>query len=641
MADPNDAYQRTIDFAAKRYATAVENYRALEKQLSELSVNPVDIQAGGPKESQYAALQKQLTDASKSWQDAENDYQTAIQLQDKARNDAKEYAPAGTTRTRLDTTAGNVLVSVTETADGRGGWSADPNSVKRVQVAGSQATGTRISAPSSDKYIVSMQDDGSLKQQDNPNYQPDKTAAPSAVPTSEFVWNPQTGKVESNPAYRPSNAEINTTAPKINDPNHPGQLIDNPNYRSPTATVSTSAEYIPDPDTPDKFIKNPNYKSPDEQLTTGQRAVDVATGNAAADKVAADLLKAQADAATAQQNLADAQRKARQAPTDQQAQAAIDAAQRAADLANQNLEQQIAQAKSLNPVAAQQAQATLDRTRQSIEQAKLGDQYGLQDRLKQVRDLIASGDITPDDGNNMLGAIQRGTTVYDAMKQAQQDRATARTQDVSSKNALAGNFSSTFNSGFNTIADMNKYAAIGSSAGADAFAALMNMAQDRLSRYELPPAQQTDYLGAGSRVGAMANLASQAAAPAAPSYGGMNIGSGAASNPQPPTATGMQPMPFTGPPAAPQLMPAFTGPPPAMEPMNAGGHTITINIGDVGGSRGLGGEAAGGPPPVAPAPPVQNGGDQLAGAASRGTPATNAEVLSTLFPNAARKFGLV
>jgi hypothetical protein len=295
-------------------------------------------------------------------------------------------------------------------------------------------------------------------------------------------------------------------------------------------------------------IGRPAPRTPEQQRTdTATATTAEATAGVAGGLAESTLKKAQADADTAAQNLVNAQRAARQAPTDAQAQAAITTAQKALDLANQNLEQQIAQAGNLNPIAVQQAQATLDRSKQTIQQTQLGDLYGRPQQLQQIRDLVAAGEITPQQADGMSAALNSGTTVYQALQQAQSDRATARTQDVSNKNALAGNFTSAFTSGFSQLADMNKYAPPGSTAGADAFVGLLNMAQDRLKGYEVAPAQQTDYLSQtpSTSVGQMANLAQQqtappvAAAPAPVEQGhtiNINIGgSGAASNPQPPT----------------------------------------------------------------------------------------------------------
>lgn len=248
-----------------------------------------------------------------------------------------------------------------------------------------------------------------------------------------------------------------------------------------------------------------------KQLTPGEAAVDTATATTAAPAADAALQQAQANAKTAQANYEDAVRRGRQAPTDQQAQQAIQAALQSSQLANQQLEAAIKQAGNLNPIAVQQAQATLASTQAATQKNVLGDLAGLRDRIGEIKALVRSGEISPAEGDLMVQAQTRGITVADAFKQQQADRSSARTQDVSNKNQLASTFGSTFNEGLGTIADLNKYAQVGSTAGADAFVALMNMAQDRLKSYELPAAQTTDYLGgmpqASTPVGAMVNAA--------------------------------------------------------------------------------------------------------------------------------------
>jgi hypothetical protein len=571
MAD--SPYQRSINQAAKAYEAAANAQNLIADEIAKIP--PAAREAGGPQENQFASLQQQLTEANKRFIQAEQAYQDAIQLADKSAASAKEFIPAGQTRTRLDTTAGNVLVAVTETSDGRGGWSVDPTSVKRVDVQGDTTGGaTRINAPSSDKKIVSMKPDGSLVEVDNPNYQPDRTAGPQAVPTSEYIY--QNGQVVENPAYRPPAAEINTTAPKINDPKNPGQFIDNPNYQDPNA-----------------------------RLTAGQRAVDTATAATAGGTAEANLAKAQTDARTAQLNLEDAQRRARQAPTDAQAQQAIATAQRQLDLANQQLEQAITQAGNLNPIAVDQAKATLARSQQLIQKDQLGDLYGRQEQIRQIKSLVQSGEMSPAEADMAVSALNRGTTVFDAQKQMQADRSISRGQDVSNRNQLAGTFGSTATSIFNTLSDMNKYAKPGSDSMVGAFVDLINLAQSRLKDYGMPPAQDTNYLGpmgqAPSPVSSMVNAAQQQLA-AAPVAQPPAMGSGY--NPrdiqwnQPP-----QPAPVSAP-----------APSPAQP--------ITINIGGPSHTSG-GGEAAGGPPVNAPMP--SDGGNMLASAASRGTPVRSAD----------------
>lgn len=328
-----------------------------------------------------------------------------------------------------------------------------------------------------------------------------------------------------------------------------------PEDRPPAPSVNTQAPQIPRWDG-EKWVweENRNYRPPGSDRTPEQVAADrakatvaQAEAGTATGQADAALRQAQAQADTAAQNLENARRAARQAPTDTQAQQAIQQALQQSNLANQQLEQAIKQAGALNPIAVQQAQATLDRARQQMQQQTLGgDLYGLRDRIKEIKDLLRSGEIDEQTADLMVGAVSRGTTVADALSNISAERTQRRQQDVSNKNQLASTFGSMANQGFSTLADMNKYAAVGSTAGADAFMALLNIAQDRLKAYELPQAPETDFLGQGSRVGALANTAAQTVAQAPPAAQPaatanpaqpitINIGSGAASNPQPPS----------------------------------------------------------------------------------------------------------
>lgn len=512
---PDTTYQRSIDQAARTLAAANADYQRIYEAMN--AVPAEDQQQGGTGYARYVDLSKQLDAAAKRSNDAEKAYQDSIELADSAAAKAKDIAPAGEPRDRLDM-AGNTIVAVHEVADGRGGWTVDPTKPpSKVDIPGVTTKDSVTAAPSSE-YILR---DGKLEK--NAAYKPPQPTPGSAVPTSQFVYGPD-GKPVANEAYTKPSVEINTTSEWINDPDHPGQLM-----------------------------KNKNYKKPGDLFTPGQTAVDTATASTAADQAQATLTKAQADAAKAQVDLTRAQQDLANAPTSAEAQRAKDTAQRTLELAQEQQQEALNQLRKVNPTLAQQAEANLTLTQQNIEKNKLGDLYGMQDRIKQVRDLIAlgkdHGGIDPGDGESMLTAMSRGTTVFQAQQQAQADRNTARTTTGTNLNQLAGTFGSMANSGLGTLADMNKYAAVGSTAGADAFVALLNMAQDRLKQYQLPPASQTDYLGPGSPVSAMVNAAIAsggrgieggapqgnpvAANPAQPIT--INIGSGAASTPQPQT----------------------------------------------------------------------------------------------------------
>jgi len=569
MPDTNP-YERSINSAQSTLGLAVQGYRAIEEQIA--AIPPAAREEGGPQASQFAALTKQLDAAAKSWQSAQDAVQSAYELADKQQATQKEFYPAGEKRQRLDTTAGNQLVTITEVADGRGGWTLDKDTpIAKVDIPGVTPKGSADTI--------------------------------TAAPTSEWIL--KNGALERNPAYVP------------------------PTKATPTGAVPTS-QYVYDAE--GKPVENPGYvppvkpKTPTELLTPGQAAADTAAVTTAQPMADTALSAAQTNAKIAEANLADAQRRLAQAPTDAQAEQAITTAQKALELANTGLEDAQAQARAEGPGRLAQQQATLESTQQATQKGKLGDLYGRQDRIKQIRDLIASGEIKPQDADAMIAAEMRGTTVYDVQKQRASEASTARGQDVSNKNQLASTFGSTFNSSLNTFGDLNKTGAVGSDATGKAFLATLGLAQDYLKSYAQPAATPTDYLGTGpSPIGGMVNAAQQnlAAPPALP--------------------------------AAPPPLP-INAQPPAVAP-------VTINIGGASGSPGA-------PPVQTPAllspgyagtqndpryaqtpqafgsgvgnlygavPPSVNG---LVGAASKAVPAGVEDVMA-LHPNAARRAGML
>lgn len=461
-------------------------------------------------------------------------------------------------------------------------------------------------------------------------------------PQGQTQANDPKGHIISKPQSMPdgSTAMVDYIADGLGnysvDESHPPRTYIPAKADNPAPTISTTAKKIPqkNKDGVWEWVDNPAYVEPvtprpaprtPEQIRADAAAATVGEAQAgtAGETAAAALTTAQANAQLAEANLVDAQRRARQAPTDEQAQAAIATAQKALELANTGLEQAQAQAKALAPGAVAQQGATLQATQEGIKKGQQGDLYGLEDKIKQIRDLIAlgpdNGGIKPQDGDQMIAAARQGTSVYDVMKQQAAEKSAARGQDISSKNQMASTFGSTFNNSLNTFGEMNKTGAIGSDATGKAFLATLGLAQDYLKSYEPSAVTPTDYLGTGSPVGQMANMAQQIAAPAPPPApvvpppapvipGGatpitINIGSGAASNPQP------------------QVAP---------DPRFAGG--------------GLG-PVANAPAPVIAGQQADNGiamADHvggLVGAAARATPAGIGDIAAA-FPGAAKRHGL-
>jgi hypothetical protein len=468
-----------------------------------------------------------------------------------------------------------------------------PSATAPRDPANTQPTkGTRRIVQSGGQWVqeVAVDDKGTWSVETGPDGKPlsvpvEKSASADATPSTKavngrtFQFNPQTNTWDEARGL-PAEQKDRKTQVLGTGPNDQWRLV-----------VDTETGEVVSKD------QNPNYRAPGANLTPGEQARDTAIVGTAQPLAEAGLIKAQADADRARIELENARAEARQRPTDAQAQQAIQQKLQNYDLANRQLEQSIAQAGNLNPIAVDQARATLARSKQLIEKDQLGDLYGRQEQIRQIKALVQSGEMSPAEADMAVSALNRGTTVFDAQKQMQADRSVSRGQDVSNRNQLAGTFGSMATSSFGQLADMNKYATPGSSAGADAFVAMLNMAQSRLKDYAMPPAQETNYLGPigqmASPVSGMVNAAQQqlAAAPV------------------------VQPVP--------QPMPVSAAAPSPAQP-------ITINIGapqaamgSGAGSRGMGGEATGGPPLRDPMP--SGGGDMLASAASRGTPVRSAD----------------
>jgi hypothetical protein len=584
---PDSPYARSIETAANTLAAANADWDRINQAME--AIPATDKATGGPRENEYASLAKQLDAAAKRSATSEAAYQTAITESDKAAVQAKTYQPAGTPRDRLDTTSGNVLVTIREIADGQGGWTLDRNTpITKVDVAGAAGADDKITAAPTSRMILK---NGVLV--DNPAYEPPRAATPTgAVPTSEFVYDAD-GKPVRNVAYVPP-------------------------------------------------------KTPDEALTTGGKAVDAATAANAQASSDTALATAQTNQQIAQANLADAQRRARQSPTDEQAQAAIATAQRGLDLANQTLQQTLDTKAAQAPGDLAQQKATLASTQATTvynqgqaDKARLGDLYGLQDKIKQIHDLIAAGQISPQDADQMVAAARAGTTPYDVAKQQAADALTARGQDVTNRDSLASTYGNLIGSAGSMFGDLNKNGQPGSDASGRAYLAMMGMAQDYLKSQQMPAATPTDYLGTGPNPNPspIGNMVSQA---------------------QQQLASGQGPGVATVPAVA--VPPAVAAPPPTTT--DSSGHTITINIGGTG---------ANGAPPATPAPvlppgvagtgldPILQplagysnrtvGGAQdvygsgpssvsgLVRAASQAVPGTPADV-AALYPNAAARHGV-
>ena len=187
------------------------------------------------------------------------------------------------------------------------------------------------------------------------------------------------------------------------------------------------------------------------QRAAGEAAITSATAALAPQQAQASYDKARADADTARldynQKLAEFN-----ATTDEDRKRAVqielNQKQAALDTANQNLEQ----ARRLMPIAVEQAGANVAATQAGtaatlagVQKGTLGPLYGIGDQISRYRDLIASGQITPQDAdtalNSYLNQQVSGATPY---QWAQEQNRVAQ-ERLNTAQAFASNTLGTFN----------------------------------------------------------------------------------------------------------------------------------------------------------------------------------------------------
>jgi len=155
----------------------------------------------------------------------------------------------------------------------------------------------------------------------------------------------------------------------------------------------------------------------------------------------ASLDKAQADADKARADVNETTRRIAAMPTEQQAQAAIDLGlkDKQADLDAKSL--QLEQAKKLMPIAVGQAGANVAATEAGtaatlagIGQKTLGPLYGIGDQISRYRDMIATGQINPQDAdtalNSYLNTQVQGATPYQIGQEQNRYAEAMRQQDI-------------------------------------------------------------------------------------------------------------------------------------------------------------------------------------------------------------------
>lgn len=226
---------------------------------------------------------------------------------------------------------------------------------------------------------------------------------------------------------------------------------------------------------------------PEDALTPGGRAADQATATTALALAQTNLQAAQTNRDKAAVDLATAQRAARQAPTDAQAQKAIETAQKQLDLAVQRETEAIAQLRILNPIAASQAQATLDQTRATTQRTELGTLYGLDARIQAIKAQIASGQIKPEEGDALLQQEIRASVTGITARDDQVNATTIRQQDASLAASKAGNYTSGFGAAMSNFTKLNDTVQPGSDAAGLGFLASMRLLGNQLNTYGPAP----------------------------------------------------------------------------------------------------------------------------------------------------------
>jgi len=202
-------------------------------------------------------------------------------------------------------------------------------------------------------------------------------------------------------------------------------------------------------------------------------------------------------------------------------------------------------------------QAQTEATQATTQQRQLGSLYAMPQRIQEIKNLIASGQLDPTQGNALLqqhitSAIQ-GTTPFEQNKFNTEQDTTRRGQDA----VLAGQRMNDYTSGttalFNTFSSLNNTVAPGSDAAGRGLIAALNMMKANLGEMGQIPQAQSPLM---QSMGAPQSMPQQAptAMPAMPmaQHPGsqtpitINIGGpGGSPAPQQPAGAGYAPTPVT------------------------------------------------------------------------------------------------
>lgn len=278
-----------------------------------------------------------------------------------------------------------------------------------------------------------------------------------------------------------------------------------------------------------------------------QATTAAATAGIAPDQAQATLRKAQSDAdmAALQVQQLQATLNATTDPDRRRAvQLQLDQQQAALDSANQQLEQ----AKKLMPLAVSQAGANVAATQQgtaasqaSVQQGLLGPLYGMNDRIQAIKQQIAAGTLDPQTGmaqlQDYVNTAVTGTTPFERDKFATEQDTTRRGQDYGFANQSLGALGSFGSSTLSSMAAINKDAPAGSDALARSYGGIMGTLFDAFQ--QMRPNQANYPLAASLRSPIPATTPSVSPSTDNGHVITINIGSGAAANPQPPTSSAL------------------------------------------------------------------------------------------------------
>jgi hypothetical protein len=171
------------------------------------------------------------------------------------------------------------------------------------------------------------------------------------------------------------------------------------------------------------------------RIAAAQAGVAPQAAQAAVDKAQADVDKARADTEEVRRRVAGM-------PTGEQAQAAIDLGLKDKEADLQAKQLQLEQARQLMPIAVSQAGATVAATQAgtaatlaAIGQKTLGPLYGIGDQISKYRDMIATGQLSPQDAdtalNTYLNTQVTGATPFQIGSEQNRYAEALRQQDIS------------------------------------------------------------------------------------------------------------------------------------------------------------------------------------------------------------------